>query len=202
MVGLERQILRESSHRRKRKFSESREHYLIDRTAFHIWSFGRGGFLTAGKLSAASISGRRRVCHSVLPKHAYKIVVDGIENDAFHPKREDDWFLVHQATDPKRPSLTSCFPKKGTGKRFRTVYRVLTAANLLRVALLTPRASGAASLMARCATPDVGHPIHWQQFEIVIRHPNDLYLPAHGLDRPMPDNQVLLSNEPRLRDHS
>jgi hypothetical protein len=59
---------------------------LIDRTAFHIWSFGRGGFLSAGKMSAASIFGHRRGCHSILPKSAYKIVVDGIESHPFHPK--------------------------------------------------------------------------------------------------------------------
>jgi hypothetical protein len=52
---------------------------------------------------------------SVLPKRAYKIVVDGIESHPFHPEIEDDWLLVHQATDPKRPSLTSFFPKKGKG---------------------------------------------------------------------------------------
>jgi hypothetical protein len=28
--------------------------------------------------------------------------------------------------------------------------------------LLTPRACGTASLMGRCATPDVGHPIYWE----------------------------------------
>jgi hypothetical protein len=83
--------------------------------------------------------------------------VDGIESHSCHPEIEDDWILVHQAIDPKRPNLTSFFPKKGIGKRPWTVYRVLTAANLLRVALLTPRACGAASLMARCATPDIGH---------------------------------------------
>jgi hypothetical protein len=32
-----------------------------------------------------------------------------------------------------------------------------------------PRACGTASLMARCATPDVGHPIQWM---IVIYHSN------------------------------
>jgi hypothetical protein len=47
----------------------------------------------------------------------YKIVGDGIEIHPFHPEIEDDWLLVHQAIDPKRPSLTSLFPKKGTGKR-------------------------------------------------------------------------------------
>jgi hypothetical protein len=78
---------------------------------------GGGGSLSAGKLSAASIFGHRRVCHSVFPKRAYKIVVDGIENHSFHPEIEDDWLLVHQVTDLKRPSLTSFFPKKGTGKR-------------------------------------------------------------------------------------
>jgi hypothetical protein len=84
---------------------------------FHIWNFRRAGFLSAGKLSAASIFGHRRVCHSVLLKRAYKIVVDGIESHPFHPEIEDDWLLVHQATDPRRPSLTSFFPKKRTGKR-------------------------------------------------------------------------------------
>jgi hypothetical protein len=59
-------------------------------TAFHIWSFGRSGFLSAGELGDASIFGHRRVCHSILPKRAYKIVVDGIENHPFHPEIEDD----------------------------------------------------------------------------------------------------------------
>jgi hypothetical protein len=36
----------------------------------------------------------------------YKIVVDDIESHPFHPEIEDDWLLVHQMTDPKRPSLT------------------------------------------------------------------------------------------------
>jgi hypothetical protein len=83
---------------------------------FDIWSFGGGGFLSVGKLSAASIFGHRRVCHSGLSKRAYKIVVDGIENRPFHPEIEDDWLLVHQANDPKCPSLTSFFPKRGQGK--------------------------------------------------------------------------------------
>jgi hypothetical protein len=112
---------RKLAHRRKRKwdFGRSREYCLIDRIAFHSWSFGRGGFLSAGKLRAANIFGHRRVCHSVLPRRTYKIVVNGIESHPFHPEREDDWLLVHQATDPKRPSLTSFFPKrgKGTGER-------------------------------------------------------------------------------------
>jgi hypothetical protein len=102
--------------KRKRKFGKSREYYLIDRTAFHIWSFGRGGFLSVGKLSAASIFGHYRVWHSVLPKRADKIVVNGIGNHPFHSEIEDDWLLVHQATDPKRPSSTSSFPKRGDGK--------------------------------------------------------------------------------------
>jgi hypothetical protein len=70
-----------------------------------------------GELSAVSIFGHRRVCHSVLPKRAYKIVVDGIESHFFHPEIDDDWLLVHQVTDPKRPSLTSFFPTKGTNKK-------------------------------------------------------------------------------------
>jgi hypothetical protein len=42
--------------------------------------------------------------------------VDGIESHPFQPEIEDDWLLVRQATDPKRPSLTSFFPKRGQGK--------------------------------------------------------------------------------------
>jgi hypothetical protein len=100
----------------KRKFGKGREDCLIDRIAFHIWSFGRGGLLSAGKLSAASIFEHRRVCHSVFPKRAHKTIVDGIEIHPFHLEIEDDWLPVYQATDPKRPSLTSFFPKKGQGK--------------------------------------------------------------------------------------
>jgi hypothetical protein len=61
--------------------------------------------------------GHYRVCQSVLPKRAYKIVVDGINSHPFHLEIEDDWLLVHQATDPKRPSLTLFFPKKETRER-------------------------------------------------------------------------------------
>jgi hypothetical protein len=43
--------------------------------------------------------------------------VDSIGNHPFHPEMEDNWLLAHQATDHKRPSLTSFFPEKGTGKR-------------------------------------------------------------------------------------
>jgi hypothetical protein len=68
----------EHRRKRKRKFGKSREYFLIDRNAFHIWSFGRGGFLSAGKQNAASIFGHRRIYYSVLPKRAYKIIVDGI----------------------------------------------------------------------------------------------------------------------------
>jgi hypothetical protein len=74
-------------------------------------------FLSAGKLSAASIFGHHRVYHSVLPQREYKIVVDGIESHPFHPEIKDDWLLVHEATDLKCPSLTSFFRNKGTGKR-------------------------------------------------------------------------------------
>jgi hypothetical protein len=103
---------RKLAHRRKRKFGKSRESYLIDRTAFHRWSCGKGGFLSAGKLNAVNIVGHRRVCHNILPKRACEIMMDGIERHSFHPEIEDDWFLVHQAIDPKRPSLMSFFPKR------------------------------------------------------------------------------------------
>jgi hypothetical protein len=42
--------------------------------------------------------------------------MDGIESHPFYPEIEEDWLLVHQATDPKRPSLTLFFPKKGIAK--------------------------------------------------------------------------------------
>jgi hypothetical protein len=83
-----RKLAHKRKQKRKRKFGKSREYCFIDRTAFHIWSFGRG-FLSSGKLSAANIFGHGRVCHSVLPnlpKPAYKIVVYGIENHPFHPE--------------------------------------------------------------------------------------------------------------------
>jgi hypothetical protein len=91
-----RKLVHRRKRKWKRKFSKSREYCLIDRTAFHIWSFRRDGFFSAGKLSAASIFGHRRVYHSVLLKHAYKIVVDGIESHPFHPDIEDDWLLVRR----------------------------------------------------------------------------------------------------------
>jgi hypothetical protein len=45
--------------------------------------------------------------------------VDGIEIHPFHQEIEYDWLQVHQATDAKRPSLTSFSRKggKGTGQR-------------------------------------------------------------------------------------
>jgi hypothetical protein len=51
-----------------------------------------------------------------MPKGAYKIVVDGIESYPFHPEIENGCLLVHQATDPRRPSLMSFVPKRGQGK--------------------------------------------------------------------------------------
>jgi hypothetical protein len=53
--------------------------------------------------------------------------MDVIESHPFHPEIqrsgdpeiEDDWLLVHQAIDLKRPNLTSFFPKRGNGKRKR-----------------------------------------------------------------------------------
>jgi hypothetical protein len=79
------------------------------------------------------------------------------------PEIEDDWILVHQATNHKRPSLTSFFPEKGKGDREKVLNSLsgfdCSQASSICLALLTPPACGAASLMARCATPDVGHPI-------------------------------------------
>jgi hypothetical protein len=43
--------------------------------------------------------------------------VNGIESHPFHPEIEDDWLLVHRTTDPKCPSFTSFFPKRGKGGR-------------------------------------------------------------------------------------
>jgi hypothetical protein len=92
--------------------------------------------------------------------------MDGIESHPFHPEIEDDWLLVHQETDLKRPSLTSFFPKRGKGKGDREkALNSLSGFDYSQpsesyFALLTPRACDAASLMARCATPDVKHPIY------------------------------------------
>jgi hypothetical protein len=68
--------------------------------------------------------------------------VDGIESHPFHPEIEDDWLLVHQVTDPKRHFSRK--RRNGIGKRLWTVYRGLTAANLLRVALSCSRRGHAA----------------------------------------------------------
>jgi hypothetical protein len=89
--------------------------------------------------------------------------VDGIESLPFHPEIGDDWLLVHQATDPKCPSLTSFFRKKGERDREKALNSLsgfdCSQPSESCLALLMPRGCGAASLMARCATPDVGHPI-------------------------------------------
>jgi hypothetical protein len=42
--------------------------------------------------------------------------MDGIESHPFHREIEDDWLLVHQAIDQKRPNLTSFSRKRGQGK--------------------------------------------------------------------------------------
>jgi hypothetical protein len=80
-------------------------------------------FLSAGKLSAVSIFGHRRICHNVLPKRAYKIVVDGIESHPFHLEIEEDWLLADQAIEPKRPNLTSFSRKRegGQGKALNSL---------------------------------------------------------------------------------
>jgi hypothetical protein len=54
----------------------------------------------------------------------YKIIVDGIESHPFHPEIKDDWLLVHQATDPKHPSLTSFFPERGKGDSEKPLNRL------------------------------------------------------------------------------
>jgi hypothetical protein len=93
----------------------------------------------------------------------YKIIVDGIEGHPIHPEIEDYWLLFHQATDPERPSLTSFFPKREKGDREKALNSLLrfdcSQPSSSCLALLTLRACGAASLIARCATPDVGRPI-------------------------------------------
>jgi hypothetical protein len=50
--------------------------------------------------------------------------VDGIENHPFHQEIEDDWFLVHQATDPKRPSFNIIFPERWKGDREKALNRL------------------------------------------------------------------------------
>jgi hypothetical protein len=113
-VDLGRQILRESS-RTDGNGNSARVVSIASSTGLRSTSGASGG--VAGKLSAASIFGHRRVCHNILPKHVYKIIGDGIESHPFHPEIKYDWLLVHQATDPQRPSFASFFPRKGTGKK-------------------------------------------------------------------------------------
>jgi hypothetical protein len=43
--------------------------------------------------------------------------MDCIQSHPFHPEIEDDWLLVQQPIDPKRPTLTSFFPEKGKGDK-------------------------------------------------------------------------------------
>jgi hypothetical protein len=42
--------------------------------------------------------------------------MDVIESHPFHLEIEDDWLLVHQATDPKRPRSMPFSRKRGQGK--------------------------------------------------------------------------------------
>jgi hypothetical protein len=104
--------------------------------------------------------------------------VDGIESHPFHPEIEDDWLLVHQATDPKRSSSTSLFPKKGKRDREKALNSLSdfdrSQPSEICLALLPPQACGSASLMVRCATPDVRHPI--------IVHDDDLVDHKFGID--------------------
>jgi hypothetical protein len=116
-VDLGRRIFRESSGTDENRNSARVVSIAHRQDCVPSLETREGSFLSAGKLSAGSIFGLPRVCHSVLPKGAYKIGVDGIENHPFHPEIEDDWLLVHPATHPKHPGLTAFFPKKGTGKR-------------------------------------------------------------------------------------
>jgi hypothetical protein len=64
--------------------------------------FRKDGFLSTGKLSAATIFDHRRVCHSVLPKRGYKIVVDGIASLLFHPEiRRSGDLEIWRSGDPE-----------------------------------------------------------------------------------------------------
>jgi hypothetical protein len=74
---------------------------------------------SARAVSIASSTGLRSTSGAsggILPKRAYKIVVDGMKSHPFHLEIEDDWLLVHQETDLKRPSLASFSRKMGQGK--------------------------------------------------------------------------------------
>jgi hypothetical protein len=117
---------RKRKRKRKQKFDKSREYCLIDRTGFHIWNFGRGDFLSAGKLSAESIRAYLVAVESAtasfpsvharsswMASRARAIPFIRRSGD---PEIEDDWLLIHHATDPRRPNLTSFFQKRGQGK--------------------------------------------------------------------------------------
>jgi hypothetical protein len=127
MVDLGRQILRESPRTDENgKGNSAKAVNIASSTGLRSTSGASGEVASFGRKTERcehpSIFGHRRLCHSVLPnlpnlpKRAYKIIVDGIGSYSFHLEIEDDWPLVHQATDPQRLSLTSFFPKRGQGK--------------------------------------------------------------------------------------
>jgi hypothetical protein len=73
-------------------------------------------------------------------------VMDGIESHPFHPEIEDDWFLVHQATDPKHPSLTSFFTKRGQEKAYEQFIGFLLQSTFLELPCLAHTAGMRCSL--------------------------------------------------------
>jgi hypothetical protein len=83
-------------------------------------SGGVASFLSAGKLSAVSMRAYEHIWSpSSMPQRPSQACVQ--DRRGWHrepslssgdPEIEDGWLLIHQATDPKRPSLTS-FSRKG-----------------------------------------------------------------------------------------
>jgi hypothetical protein len=87
-VDLGRQILRESSHTDENGNGNSaRSVNITSSTGLRSTSGASGGLVPFGwKTERCKHIGHCRVCHSVLPKRAYKIVVASLENHPFHPE--------------------------------------------------------------------------------------------------------------------
>jgi hypothetical protein len=62
------------------------------------------------------------------------------------PEIEDDWLLVYEATDPKHPSFTSFFPKRGQGKALNSLSGFDCSPTFLELACLAQAAGMRRSL--------------------------------------------------------
>jgi hypothetical protein len=120
-VDLGRQVLRESSRTDENRNGKSaRAVSIASSTGLRPTSGASGGVFPFGRKT-------ERCEHiwspSSMPQRPSQACVQdrrGWHREASFssgdPEIDDDWLLVHQATDPKRPSLTSFSRKMGRGK--------------------------------------------------------------------------------------